>query len=88
MQNLLGGLIQVQLFMLQIHYRDFIRGGPCKEEKDIKVANGVKAEVEDIGELPLELNDGFVLKLIDVLYVPFLRRNLISVSRLDDDGYD
>ena len=37
---------------------------------------------------PLELNDGFVLKLTDVLYVPSLRRNLISVSRLDDDGYD
>jgi hypothetical protein len=53
-----------------------------------KVANGVKAEVETIGELPLELNDGFVLKLTDVLYVPSLRRNLIGVSRLDDDGYD
>jgi hypothetical protein len=52
------------------------------------VVNGVKAEVEAIGELPLELNDGFVLKLTDVLYVPSLRRNLISVSRLDDDGYD
>ena len=34
MQNLLGGLIQVQLFMLQIRYRDFVRGGPCKEEKE------------------------------------------------------
>jgi hypothetical protein len=52
------------------------------------VANGIKAEVEVIGELPLELNNGFVLKLTDVLYVPSLRRNLISVSRLDDDGYD
>ena len=34
MQNLLGGLIQVQLFMLQIYYRDFVQGGPCKEEKE------------------------------------------------------
>ena len=56
-------------------------------ERHIKVANGVKAEVEAIGELPLELNDGFVLKLTNVLYVPSLRRNLISVSRLDDDGF-
>ena len=61
MQNLLGGLIQVQLFMLQIHYRDSIRGGPCKEEKKIKVANGVKAEVEAIRDLSLELDNGFVL---------------------------
>jgi hypothetical protein len=52
------------------------------------VANGVKAEVEAIGELPLELNDDFILNLTDVLYVPSLRRNLISVSRLDDDGND
>ena len=37
---------------------------------------------------PLDLNDGFVLKLAHVLYVPSLRRNLISVSRLYDDGYE
>jgi hypothetical protein len=57
-------------------------------ERHIKVANGVKAEVQAIGELSLELNSGFVLKLSYVLYVPSLRRNLINVSRLDDDGYD
>ena len=57
-------------------------------ERHIKVANGVKAKVEAIGELLLELNDGFVLKLTDVIYVPSLRRNLISVSRLDDAGFD
>jgi hypothetical protein len=34
MQNLLGGLIQVQLFMLQILCRDFIREGSFKEEKE------------------------------------------------------
>ena len=57
-------------------------------ERRIKVANGVEAEVEAIRDLSLELDDGFVLQLSDVLYVPSLRRNLISVSRLDDDGYD
>jgi hypothetical protein len=57
-------------------------------ERCIKVANGLEPEVEAIGELPLELKDGFVLKLTEVLYVPSLRRNLIHVSSLDDDGYD
>ena len=33
-RNLLGGLTQEQLFMLQIHYRDSDRRGPLKEEKD------------------------------------------------------
>ena len=57
-------------------------------ERRIKVANGVEAQVEAIGDLSRELVDGFLLKLSDVLFVPSLRRNLISVSRLDDDGYD
>jgi hypothetical protein len=47
-------------------------------ERHIKVANGVKAKVQATGELSLKLNNGFVLKLSDVLYVPSLRRNLIS----------
>jgi hypothetical protein len=49
-------------------------------ERTIKVANRVQAEVEAIGDLPLDVHDGFVLRLIDVLYVPSWRRNLISVS--------
>jgi hypothetical protein len=63
--------------------RTFRRG-----ERSIRVTNGVEAEVEAIGELPLELNNGFILRLHNVLYVPSLSRNLISVSCLDDDGYD
>ena len=51
----------------------------------IKVANGVEAEVEAIAEFHLELHSGFVLYLRDVLYVPSLQRNLISMSKLDDD---
>ena len=57
-------------------------------ERRIKVANGVDVEVEAIEDLSLELDDGFRLQLSDTLYVPSLRRNLISVSRLDDDEYD
>jgi hypothetical protein len=34
MQNLLGELIQVQLFTLQILYRGSLRGGPFEEEKE------------------------------------------------------
>jgi hypothetical protein len=57
-------------------------------ERSIRVANSVEAEVEAIGELPLELNNGFIILLYNVLYVSSLSRNLISVSCLDDDGYD
>jgi hypothetical protein len=34
------------------------------------------------------LNNGFILHLQNVLYVPSLSKNLISVSCVDDDGYD
>jgi hypothetical protein len=57
-------------------------------ETSIRVINGVEAEVEVIGELPLEMKNDFILRLHNVLYVPSLSRNLISISCLDDDGYD
>jgi hypothetical protein len=66
------------------HTRRTIRRG----ERSIRVVNDVEAEVEAIGELSLELNNDFILRLHNVLYVPSLSRNLISVSYLDDDGYD
>jgi hypothetical protein len=59
------------------------RGAPS-----IKVTNGVEAEVEAIGELPIKLYDGFILHLHDVLFVPSLNRNLISVSCLADCGFE
>jgi hypothetical protein len=58
-----------------------MRRTPQRGERRIKVANGVEAQVEAIGDLCLKLDDGFILKLLDVLYVPSLQRNLISVSR-------
>ena len=45
-------------------------------QRTIRVANEIEAPVEAIGELPLELANGFVLLLRDVLFVPSLRRNL------------
>ena len=41
-----------------------------RKERHIKVANGVQADVEAVGDLPLELANGFILVLRDVLYVP------------------
>jgi hypothetical protein len=79
-----GATIHVTNSLQGFHTRRTIRRG----ERSIRVTNGVEAEVEAIGELPLELNNGFMLHLHNVLYVPSLSRNLIYVSCLDDDGYD
>jgi hypothetical protein len=59
-----------------------------REERSIRVTNGVEAQVEAIGEHPLELNNGFIIHLHNVLYVPSLSRNIIFVSCMDDDGFD
>jgi hypothetical protein len=58
-----------------------------RSERQIKVANGAQTDVEAVGNVHLELDTGFIMILRDVLYVPFLQRNLISVSCLDKDGY-
>jgi hypothetical protein len=60
----------------------------ARGERTIRVANGEEAEVEAIGEIPLEISNDFTLYLHDILYVSSMRRNLISVSCLDDDGFD
>jgi hypothetical protein len=70
-----GATIHVANYLQGFHMRTLQRG-----EKSIRVANGVEAEVETIGELPLELNNEFIPRLHNVLYVPSLSRNLISVS--------
>ena len=59
-----------------------------RREGGIEVANGIKAEVEAVGDISLELADGFKLLLRDVLYVPSCNRNLISVSCLDKYNYE
>jgi hypothetical protein len=79
-----GAIIHVANSLQGFHTRRTLRRG----KRSIRVANGVEAEVEAIGELLLELNNGFILHLNNVLYVPSLSRNLISVSCLDDDGFD
>jgi hypothetical protein len=79
-----GATIHVVNSLQGFHTRRTLRRG----ERSIRVTNGVEAEVEAIGEFPLELNNGFILRLNNVLYVPSLSRNLISVSCLHDNGFD
>ncbi|KAK3003892.1 hypothetical protein RJ639_020226 [Escallonia herrerae] len=58
-----------------------------KGKRNVLVGNGEKAQVEVVGTLRLVLESGFNLDLIDIVYVPSMTRNLISVSRLDVYGY-
>jgi hypothetical protein len=71
----LGATIHVANSIQGFHTRRTFQRG----ERSIRVINDVEAEVEVIGELLLELNNGFILHLHNVLYVPSLIRNLIYV---------
>jgi hypothetical protein len=80
----LGTTIHVVNFLQRLSMRITLPRG----ERKIRVANVEEAEVEANGELPLEISNDFTLYLHDVLYVSSMRRNLISISCLDDDGFD
>jgi hypothetical protein len=58
-----------------------------RSERCIEVSNGVQADIEAVGDISLELAGGFTILLRDVLFVPSLHKNLLSVSRLDKDNY-
>ena len=51
------------------------------------MANSATAKVEGTGKICLKMTSGKVLTLNNVLYVPELRRNLISISLLDKNGF-
>ena len=52
------------------------------------MGNGTEVEIEAIGTLRLILDTGFIMDLVDTVYVPIFTRNLISVPRLDSYGYE
>jgi hypothetical protein len=78
-----GATIYVVNSLQELHMRRILPRG----ERIIRVANGEEAEIEAIGGLSLEISNDFTFHLHDVLFVPSMRRNLISVSCLDDDGF-
>jgi len=51
------------------------------------MGNRVKVLVEVVGTYRLILDTGFYLDLMDILYVPSISRNLVSLSKLDVAGY-
>jgi hypothetical protein len=58
------------------------------EASYIYMRNDGKAKIEGIGIFELMLNNGSTFDLVDCLYAPSLRRNLLSVSMLEKLGYD
>ncbi|KAF3655302.1 putative ankyrin repeat-containing protein-like isoform 2 [Capsicum annuum] len=60
---------------------------PAQVEEMIYMANSATTKVEGTGKVCLKMTSGKVLTLNNVLYVPELRKNLISISLLGKNGF-
>ena len=60
---------------------------PIQVEEMIYMANSATAKVEGTGKVCLKMTSDKLLTLVNVLYVPELRKNSISVSLLDKNGF-
>lgn len=56
---------------------------PNKDGVNLCIGNGNKTQIKWIGDVNLQLDIDFVLNLKNVVFVPSMKRNLISLSRLD-----
>ncbi|TQD69871.1 hypothetical protein C1H46_044597 [Malus baccata] len=75
-----------------VHITNSLEGFMTSKQTGFKnynvfVGEGTKVAVEAIGIVCLKLSSGFVLRLNDVLFVPKMRRNLISASKIVKDGF-
>ena len=62
------------------------------EEKDlnmcIKMGDNRRYSVSGVGTVAFQREHGAPLTLTDVMYVPGLKKNLVSVAMLEEKGYD
>ena len=53
----------------------------------MRVGNGAIISATDVGDVDLSLPTGLILHLSDVYFCPCITKNVISVSRMDSDGF-
>ena len=54
---------------------------------EIVLEDNMKYPVKGVGNVSLKLNQGNTIHLQYVLYVPDLKKNLVSISAMEDKGY-
>ena len=58
------------------------------EQKDLKKSEFGEDRAIEIGTITFKRDFGSPLRIIDVMYVPGLKKNLVSILVLEDRGYD
>jgi hypothetical protein len=68
-------------------HRDFFSSYTSGKFGWVKMGNEVECEIMGMGDIQLETSIECKLLLKDVRYVPEMRFSLISIGKLDDEGY-
>ena len=66
---------------------DFFRSYTAGDFGNVRMGNNGTSKIVGIGDICLETSIGSKLILKDVRHVPDIRLNLISIGRLDDEGF-
>lgn len=61
-----------------------------EKDTNLKIILGDNATypVKGVGNVTLQLNQGNTILLQEVLYVPDLKKNLVSISAMEDKGFN
>ena len=54
---------------------------------EIILGDNATYPVKGVGNVTLQLNQGNIVHLQEVLYVPDLKKNLVSISAMEDKGF-
>ena len=69
-------------------YKETLDSLSKKVNGEVTISDNSAHSVEGIGNCTLKLKSGSSLLLKGVLYVPGIKRNLISITTLEDDGHN
>ena len=68
-------------------WKDFFTSYTFGDFESVRMGNDGSVKAIGMGDVRLETNNGIVLFLKNVKYIPNIRMNLISIGKLDDEGF-
>jgi hypothetical protein len=69
-------------------HKDWFSDYVQSHASEVVIGDGSTCEIIKIGSIYIQVHDGSIKKLIDVRFVPKLKRNLISLSTLKAMGFN
>ena len=58
-----------------------------KFHKKVELGDGSTFDIKGVGSTKIQLDSGMLINVEEILYVPGLKKNVISVTVLEDKGY-